>query len=388
MDAARLVDEACEQAGLDDFGADGWREGLDRFVAAVDDEADLTELGEIAIGAQITTNLTNRLRVTAWLAEHPEALDSGVERPIIVLGLPRTGTTLLSELLHRDPANRSLLRWEALDSVPPPQAGDLATDPRVEAARESAAAMDLLNPGFKAIHYEAPDGPTEDVAVFSQDFKSQLWCVVANAGAYDEWLLDCDQASAYDYHRRVLALLQSSAPGRWSLKTPQHCLALDQAIAHYPDARLVMTHRDPVTVVASVCSLVRSLSGTFSDVDHGEAINERWLHMLEVMTDRVIDWRDAHGDDRFVDIGYRELVTDPVAALGRVYEHFGEELSPHAEGSMRRYMTEHPSGEHGRHSYGLDELGLDGGEIGERFSRYRERFAGELEGAGAGQVVR
>jgi hypothetical protein len=383
MDAARLVDGACEAAGLDDFGAGGWREGLDRFVAAVEAEAQLSEIGEIAIGAQITTNLTNRLRVTAWLSEHPEVLEARIERPIIVLGLPRTGTTLLSELLHRDPANRSLMRWEAMDCVPPPQANAMTTDPRIDATRESAAGMDALNPGFKAIHYEAPDGPTEDVAVLSQDFKSQLWSVVANVGAYDEWLLSCDQRSAYDYHRSVLALLQSSAPGRWSLKTPHHCLALDEVVAHYPDARLVMTHRDPVTVVASVCSLVRSLSGTFSDADHSAAINDRWTHMTEVMVDRVIDWREANGEDRFVDVGYGELVTDPVAALTRVYEHFDEELSPGAESAMRQYMTEHPVGEHGRHSYRLEELGLDAGAIDDRFTRYRERF--DLEGTGAQQ---
>ena len=378
MDAAQLVDDACEQAGLDDFGAAGWREGLECFVAAVDDEAQLSEIGEIAIAAQITTNLVNRLQVTAWLTEHPEALDAPIERPIIVLGLPRTGTTLVSELLHRDPANRSLMRWEAMACVPPPRADEMATDPRIEAARESAAGMDALNPGFKAIHYEAPDGPTEDVAVLSQDFKSQLWSVVANVGAYDDWLLACDQRSAYDYHRRVLALLQSSAPGRWSLKTPHHCLALDEVVAHYPDARLVMTHRDPVTVVASVCSLVRSLSGTFSDADHGAAINERWTRIIEEMITRVIDWRDQHGDDRFVDLGYSELTSDPVAALARVYEHFGEELSPEADAAMRRYMAEHPAGEHGKHSYRPDELGLDAGAIDERFARYRERF--DVEG--------
>lgn len=381
MDAARLVDDACEQAGLDDFGADGWREGLDRFAAAVEHEAQLSEIGEIAIAAQITTNLTNRLRVTAWLSEHPQALDSPVERPIIVLGLPRTGTTLLSELLHRDPANRALMRWEAMDCVPPPQASQMESDPRIDAARESAAGMDALNPGFKSIHYEAPDGPTEDVAVLAQDFKSQLWSVVANVGAYDEWLLACDQRSAYDYHRSVLALLQSSAPGRWSLKTPHHCLALDEVVAHYPDARLVMTHRDPVTVVASVCSLARSLSGTFSDADHGAAINDRWTRMTEVMVDRVMDWRDTNGDDRFVDVGYGELVSDPVAALVRVYEHFDEELSPDTETAMRRYMAEHPAGEHGRHSYRLEDLGLDAGTIDERFTRYRERFDLEVPGA-------
>ncbi len=379
MDAARLVEDACEQTGLDDFGAEGWREGLEVFTAALDDEGALSDLGEVAIAAQISTNLVNRLRVTAWLAEHPGALDAPVERPIIVLGLPRTGTTLLSELLHRDPANRSLLRWEALDSVPPPRADELHTDPRVEAARASNEAMDAINPEFKAIHYEAPDGPTEDVAVFSQDFKSQLWSVVANVGAYDEWLLACDQRSAYDYHRRVLALLQSSAPGRWSLKTPQHCLALDQVVAHYPDARLVMTHRDPVAVAGSVCSLARSLTGTFSDADHSRSINRRWLHMTQTMVDRVVEWRDANGDDRFVDLGYQELITDPVGALGRAYERFGEELSPEAEAAMRRYMDEHPRGEHGKHAYSLDELGLDAGEVEERFAGYRARFAAELD---------
>jgi hypothetical protein len=385
VDAARLIDAACEQAGLDDFGAPAWREGFDRFVDAANAEADLSDLGEVAISAQLTTNLVNRLRVTAWLGEHPEALEAPIERPIIVLGLPRTGTTLLCELLHRDPANRSLRRWEALDSVPPPRAGDLSTDPRVEAARASNAAMDAINPGFKAIHFEAPDGPTEDVAVFSQDFKSQLWSVVANVGAYDEWLLACDQRSAYDYHRSVLALLQSSAPGRWSLKTPQHCLALDEVVAHYPDARLVMTHRDPVKVTASVSSLVRSLSGTFTDVDHGPAINDRWTRMLEEMITRVMDWRDEHGDDQFVDVSYGEITSDPVAALARVYEHFDEELSPAAELAMRGYMAEHPAGEHGRHSYGPEELGLDPGAIRERFTRYRERF--DLEGVGAPDQV-
>lgn len=374
MDAARLVDDACEQTGLDDFGADGWREGLEVYVASVNEDAALSEIGELAISAQLSTNLTNRLQVVAWLAEHPEATAAPIERPIIVLGMPRTGTTLISELLHHDPANRSLLRWEALACVPSPKASEMSTDPRIEAARQAGEAMDTMNPGFKAIHYEAPDGATEDVAVFSQDFKSQLWSVVANAPAYDEWLLACDQTTAYDYHRSVLQLLQSSAPGRWSLKTPQHCLALDQVASHYPDARLVMTHRDPVTVVASACSLVCSLSGTFTDVDHTAAICERWTAIVEEMITRVMDWRDRFGDDRFVDLTYGEITTDPVAALARVYERFDEELSPAAQAAMRRYMREHPAGEHGKHRYDLDELGLDAGAIEERFARYRERF--------------
>ncbi len=378
MDAAAIASGACEQTGLDDFGDSRYREGLEIFLASATEEARLSELGELAIEAQVTKCLVNRLRVTAWLTDHPGVLAEPVERPIMVLGLPRTGTTLLSELLHCDPANRSLMRWEAMDSVPPPEAGNFGSDPRVEAARVDAGMLDVLNPGFRAIHYEAPDGPTECVAVLAQDFKSLLWECVANVPLYSEWLLGCDQSSAYEYHHRVLQLLQSHAPGRWALKTPHHCLALDPLVARYPDARLVMTHRDPVTVVASLCSLVRSLSGTFSDADHGDYINEHWTTVAVELVERVMAWRDVHGDDAFVDVPYRDLVSDPLAVVRSIYDHSGTDLTPEAETAMSGYLADHPQGEHGKHRYDLDDLGLNADAIQERFGAYRDRFSEEL----------
>jgi hypothetical protein len=374
MDADRLVAGACAATGLDDLGPPGWREGLDRYVTALDAEAELTELGALALEAQITANLANRLRVTEWHREHPELVRERIERPLVVLGLPRTGTTLLSELLHCDPGNRSLLRWEAAASVPPPRADELATDPRISEARASAEAMDALNPGFKAIHYEAPDGPTECVALLAQDFKSLLWSVVAHVPSYDAWLLECDETSAYDYHRSVLALLQSRAPGRWALKTPHHCLAVGLLVQRYPDARFVMTHRDPVTVMGSVASLARSLSGTFTDADHTASIAEVWTVIALTLVERVMAWRSEHGDEQFVDLAYDDLVADPVAAVAAIYEHFGEEVSPQAEAAMRRYVAEHPKGEHGSHVYRLEELGLDARDLEERFGPYCKRF--------------
>jgi hypothetical protein len=374
VDVESVVAAACNQSGLDDFGSDSFRAGLEGFIGSVNDEAQLSELGIAAMEGQVTTCLVNRLRVTDWFRHHPEALDARVERPIVVLGLPRTGTTLLSELLHRDPGARSLMRWEALDSVPPPRAGALTTDPRVEAARAAAGMLDELNPGFRAIHYEAPDGPTECVAVLAQDFKSLLWETVANVPSYGEWLLSCDHTSAYEYHHSVLRLLQSDAPGRWALKTPHHCLAVDALLAQYPDARLVMTHRDPVTVVASLSSLVRSLSGTFSDADHAAYINERWTTIAAELVERVMSWRDTHDDGMFVDLAYDDLVADPIATIRSVYEHGGEELSIDAERAMRRYLAAHPHGEHGRHRYDLDALGLDAAALRDRFATYRNRF--------------
>jgi len=383
MDADHLVAAARLAAGHDDFGSDSWREGLDRYVDALGAEAALTELGMVALETQITKNLVNRLQVTAWLAEHPEVGGGPIERPLVVLGLPRTGTTLLSELLHRDPANRSLMRWEAASSVPPPRAAEMATDPRVEAARADAGGMDALNPGLKAIHYEAPDGPTECVAVLAQDFKSLLWSVIAHVPSYNGWLLSCDETSAYAYHRTVLGLLQSEAPGRWALKTPHHCLGVDALVAQYPDARLIMTHRDPITVVASLCSLVRAFAGTFSDADHTAEINELWTTIAQTIVERVVSWRARNGDERFVDVAYTGLVADPVGTVAAVYDHFGEALTPAAEAAMRSYVAAHPRGEHGRHEYRLEVLGLDEAELTERFDAYRDRFEISPEGASA-----
>ena len=374
MEVDALEAAAREQTGLDDFGSGSHREGLEVLVDSVEGEAQLSAVGVLALESQITKCLVNRLRVIDWHRTHPEVATERAGRPLIVLGLPRTGTTLLSELLHRDPANRSLMRWEALDSVPPPNAARFASDPRVDAARADAGMLDELNPGFRAIHYEAPDGPTECVTLLAQDFKSLLWETVANIPSYGEWLLSCDQTSAYEYHHQMLQLLQSDAPGRWALKTPHHCLAIDALLAQYPDARLVMTHRDPVTVVASLCSLVRSLSGTFSDADHGDYINRHWTAVAVELMERVMRWRDTHDDSIVVDVPYDDLVADPVAAVRSIYEHAGDELASKAESLMRRYVTEHPRGEHGRHAYALDELGLDRGELDERFAAYCDRY--------------
>jgi hypothetical protein len=233
------------------------------------------------------------------------------------------------------------------------------------------------------MHYEAPDGPTECVTLLAQDYKSLLWETVANVPSYGEWLLadDRDHTSAYEYHRAALQLLQSEAPGRWSLKTPHHSIAIDALMATYPDACLVMTHRDPVTVTASTCSLVRSLSGTFSDADHHAYINERFPLIFEVAMTRVADFRDRRPEVPVCDVGYDDLVRDPVGTVAGIYATFGEQLSPEAEHAMASYAGANPKGTHGAHAYDADELGLDAGALRERFEPYLSRY-GDLVGTG------
>ncbi|HEX7095654.1 MAG TPA: sulfotransferase [Acidimicrobiales bacterium] len=373
--ADQLIAAACEQAGLDDFGSDSFREGLAVYCDALSNEAQLNELGLQAVRNNIVGCLVNRLRVVDWSRRHPEVADERIDAPIIVVGMFRAGTTFLSYLLDQDRANRPLLRWEAHDSVPPPSPDHLRDDPRIERERASSEMLDRINPRIKVVQSEEPDGPTECITVMSQDFKSLMWEALTNVPSYGKWLLDVDQVSAYEYHRSVLQLLQSGgARGRWTLKSPHHAIALEALTTVYPDARLVLMHRDPLVLAASVCSLIRTLSSTFSDADHGVYIAVRWTDVLEESIRRVEAFRAAHPDHLVVDVQYADLVRDPLATMQRLYAALGEELSPEALAAMRARVEVRPKGKFGTHNYTLAEFGLDGDALAERYAGYIERY--------------
>src|ERR1700730_8764032 len=311
-----LVAEACTTATLDDFGTDSFREGLAVYCESVHSEADLNEVGAIGIRANTVANLVNRLRVVDWSNRHPDVADEHIDAPLVVIGMFRAGTTFLSNVLEHDRRNRPLLRWEAGDSVPPPTVATHRRGPRVEAARTAGDMLEQLNPRLLGIQHEEPDGPTECIAVMSQDFKSLSWEAISNVPAYSRWLFETDQRSAYEYHHLVLQTLQSGGVrGRWTLKSPHHAIALDALTSVYPDARLGLLHRDPVVLCASVCSLIRTLSGTFTDADHTAYVAAHWTAMLEESVRRINAFRDAHPEHPIVDVQYADLVGDPLRAV-------------------------------------------------------------------------
>lgn len=368
MDVDALEAAAVEATGLTDFGDPSYRTGLGVLVASLDAEARLHEVGTLALEAQLVGALQNRLRVTDWRATHPAVADEAVVAPLFVIGLPRTGTTLLSALLAEDPRRRALRRWESGAPVPPPEAATFTTDPRIEETRVAMLMLDALNPGFKAIHHEPAEGPTECVTLLGQHFTSLLWETVANVPSYGEWLLAHDQAPAYGYHHDVLQLLQSRAPGRWSLKSPHHGLALDALLARYPDARIVVTHRDPVPVVASLCSLVRSLSGTFTDADHTAYIAAHWVEVADAIVTRTADARARHPEVAFLDVDYAQLLAAPRDVVRAIYAFDDMELTPDVEARIDAYLDDNTQGKHGAHTYDLSEFGLRAEEIRERFA--------------------
>jgi hypothetical protein len=379
--ADELVDVAVEATGLDDFGDWAWRDGLDALTASLAADAALNDAGRYVLRSWTHDRLVNRLRVVDWLRGHPEVHDLPVRAPIVVAGMLRTGTTILLELLAQDPANRPLMKWEGLASVPPPTADTFASDPRVAAEVERQEAVYSMVPALKAVHWEPGDGPTECVALLTQSFRAQDWHGLFRVPGYVEWFHGCDMDPAYRYHRASLQLLQSEAPGRWVLKAPGHLLALDALFATYPDARLVVTHRDPLETVPSSISLsvtARPDSLTTAWADGAESLEayfaRLWVEVLGLMVDRLGEFRDRRPEVSVHDLHYRDLVADPVRAVAGIYAHWGDELTPEAAQLMDEYLESHPQGRHGAHRYAVSDFGLEEAAVRDRFADYCERY--------------
>lgn len=375
MNVDDLMSAAVETAGTDDFGPATFVEGLSVLCASANDEAQLTELGRFAVEQNIIGSLVNRLKITDWVRQHPDVVQERIEAPLVVVGMFRAGTTFLSHLLDRDPGNRALLRWEASDSVPPPSPQTFRSGPRVDAANAAIDMLESLNPQMKIVHHEDAEGPTECITLLGQDFKSLTWEAIANVPTYSEWLLGADYRSAYRYHRTVLQVLQSGGVrGAWTLKSPNHAIAMEALTAEYPDARLVLLHRDPTVLCASACSLISTLTGTFSDADHTAYIAEHWTQMLADSVDRTEAFRLAHPEHEIIDVHYADLVGDPLRTIETIYAASDRELDDRARNAVAAYVSANPKGQFGTHGYRLEDFGLQADAVRERFAEYVERY--------------
>ena len=375
LDVDTMVAAACEQAGLDTFGADTWQEGLDVLAWSLRTEADLNEMGEAAMHDQIVGNLVTRLRVEDWHARFPEIADQEITAPLFGLGLPRTGSTALSFLLAQDPARRALRVWEASTPCPPPERATEHTDPRIATAQAGVDFTNEMFPGFAEMLPSAADGPQECLVVMALDFRSLMFDGMANVPAYCDWLLSCDMEPAYRYHRRVLQLLQwRCPPNRWWLKTPAHMLSIDALDAVYPDARFVMTHRDVAKVLPSVCALYGTLAGVLTNDFDGPSVGAHNTSLWRTALERLIAFRDAGNEHRFFDLAFADVQADPIGQVADLYAALGDALTDDARAAMERWWSSANRDRSGPGAYQAADFALDGGDLARQFAFYTDRF--------------
>lgn len=378
--ADQLIEEARRTTGLDRFDAETFRESLEIFLADWNRQVVPDQAAE-RLSAAIVHALATRLKVTAYLESRPELRERPIERPVFVFGIPRTGTTLLSNLLAADPARRSPLTWEIDDPVPPPTAETLHNDPRALKRLEEERAMLAANPEIGKYYRFSAIYPNECLFFMGHDFKNVHWESRGRLPNYRDYLFGAVKMKpAYEYHKRFLQLLQANAPGTWNLKMPSHSLYLSTLLEVYPDARLIWTHRDPLTATSSFCSLIKT--GHMSFVGHvdREWIGENIPWQAVQHVERIMDSRDKLGEKRIVDVHYADLMRDPITAMRTLYAALGDELTPEAEVRMGAWLADNPQGKFGRHEYKLAEFGRTAEEIRPLFERYLSRYEVELEG--------
>lgn len=372
LDAGALLGAA--QRKLPDAAAPtaATMEALGVLIDAINASQVLHPFGRYYVQQMLGGLLLNRMRLAKFWAEHPATLAAEIRQPVIVLGLPRSGTSFLFNLLAQDPAHRYLTNWETTVSQIPPERRPLTQqqDPRRRIGKLLMSLQRHLAPGLDAIHEFYLDGPEECTPLLMQGFDTQALAGMFDAPAYSAWLDRADHRATYHHHKRILQTLQGCYPAeRWLLKSPDHLAALDALLDVYPDACLIQLHRDPVQSVSSWASLNAAFRGIWSQHIDAPELGRQVLERLATDMDASIDARRRLPAGRFIDIQYGDLIANPLGEVERIHAHFGLTFAP----STRQRVDDFLRGDREKkrsHAYAPEDFGLSAHGIRERFAHY------------------
>jgi hypothetical protein len=371
LSADDLENGARAATGLADFGSTYYREGLERIVEALNTEADLNETGKVIQHATISNALIQRLKIEETYKQHPEIDDVVVEGPVFIIGLPRTGTTALSQLVGADPQFRSLRLWESQSPTPPPEAATQHDDPRIAQAQAGLDMLHNMFPLMKTLYNSEATAATECQDLMGMSFRTVHFSGVVRVPSYLGWVMGCAMDETYTYHRRVLKLLQwHCPPNLWHLKTPVHMFALDALVTAYPQAKFMWSHRDPAKVMGSVCSLIQYVRSWSSDRNDPVELGDEQLRCWAEGVRRAMDFRKRFGDERFADVSFTDLQTDPVNTLRKSYDRLGLSFTEDTYRSVQRWASGHQPGSRGAHEYALSDYGLTPESVRDQFADY------------------
>lgn len=376
LNAERVIDKAQAMAGLADFGGEEFRAPLRVLLHAVATESGVAPERFPEVEGAIAFNLSNRLKIIADRKRFPGIAEEVVERPLFILGLPRSGTTAMQALLAADPRARTTLHWELLNPSPPPQTASYLTDPRIALAETQVEAMVKATPEIRTRHPFDARLPEEcgrlfDLAVMNQGAVGNYY-----VPSYLNWLLAHDYRDGYPIHKLALQHFQHRHKGsHWVLKSNKHLFTLERLFETYPDLRLVWLHRDPATTMPSLCSFIQTNRRRLKPDMDPRALGPEWTTMQEIALRRGLSSRDRLGvEAQICDVSYAEMMRDPAATVARIYARFGMDFDERVRDGVLGWLKANPQDKFGRHSYDPADFGLDPASVRERFGFYTDRF--------------
>ena len=375
LDAAALHERAARETGLADFGPRDYEERLGVLLAALRDVPGVTPAGVVSFHSQLLQLLKNRLLLADVLARHPEAAEVELAPPIIIAGLPRTGTTHLHNLLAAGPHLRTLPYWESLEPLPLAAEAGIEPDPRRERTELAVSFMNAAMPLFPLMHEMTTDHVHEEIQLLAVDFSTMFFETLAHVPAWEAYYRAHDQRPHYRYLRTMLGALQFLRGGRrWLLKSPQHLEQLPVLADVFPGATVVVTHRDPVAVVVSLATMIAYTARMHRSPVDPAVLGRAWADRVGVMLDACRRDRDVLGPDRSLDVRFDEFMADDLATARRVLDLAGEPAGPEVDAAMAGYLDGHRRGRLGRIAYRPADVGLDEDELRARYAAYSARF--------------
>jgi len=378
LESRALINKCIRRTGLDDFGGEDFCHPLSVLLQSFESDADLNLFGRISVYSEIIRMLCNRLLMVADRKRFPQIDSERIVRPLFITGLPRSGTTFLHALLAQDPKCRAPQVWEVMHPSPPPETASYSSDPRIAKTGKELRWLDILIPYFKRVHLIHERYPQECIAITSHAFMSYVFESMYHVSSYRIWHDKQDKRPVYEFHRWFLQHLQWRSPGtHWVLKAPSHLMALESLLDVYPDADIVVTHRDPLKVLPSCASFTRVLREPFTNgLDNkkiGIEVSSRWegsaWHSLQFRQSR------PHLQKRFFDVNFTDLERDPMSVVNGIYRHFGREIDSSAELAMKTFIAGNPKDKNGAHQYSLEEFGLDRETEKRRFQFYMDHYS-------------
>ena len=376
---ASLHAHASEARQLDDFGEDDYSQALEMLCRSLDEDAALTPLGELTFQTMITDALEARLLAEDGWKRNPAAGNARVERPLVIIGLPRSGTTALHHLIAQDPGIQTLEHWIQRTPKPRPPRSAWQQDPDYLASEARVRMMYERSPEMRAIHEIEAHLPDECWNLFSQNFSHSSYQANADVHQYARWWANADMTPVYRRHLRNVQLIGHREPQkRWLFKDATHLFDAGALFEVYPDALIVQTHRDPARLIPSVCSLCWSARGALSQGTDMAAFGRSTLELWERSIFNMMAAREKQDPSQFFDLPFERFVSDPVRAIEEIYRAFDLAFTSDVKAAVERFRSDNPKGKHGEHAYSASQWGLDSEEIHERFRRYTDTYEVQL----------